>query len=307
MGDRGTLAEAFLARYGALGDAGVAPPELEALLAQVLLAGQGAWPGVALAPERFVSYVAERLARDTPLAEALRTLRVADLYLCCACTDGDPAAIAALEGQLLGSVDPALRRVAKDDSQVAEAKQLLRIKLLTRQGDELPKIADYSGRGDLRSWLRVAATRTALNLKRGAAVEEPLDDDLQAVLRAPGDTPEMQHLRTTYQEELREALGAAFQRLTGRQRNLLRQYHVDGLNILELGRVYRVHRVTAARWLEEARAAFLAQVRAILGERLGVETQTLTSILGLVASQVDVSIRTVLQTLPPRGPRRGER
>jgi transposase len=33
----------------------------------------------------------------------------------------------------------------------------------------------------------------------------------------------------------------------------LRYHHVDGLNIDEIGAIYRVHRVTAFRWLEKAK------------------------------------------------------
>jgi hypothetical protein len=59
-----------------------------------------------------------------------------------------------------------------------------------------------------------------------------------------------------------------------------------------------VHRVTAARWLDGARDAFSAAARRALAARLAVDTAEIDGILGAVESQLDVSLRALLRTVP---------
>src|SRR5262245_49870673 len=112
----GRLVEAMLAQDSQLGDQ-LAGSEsvLEKALESFIAAGAAAWPTVHVAPERLAGFVAERLAATSEGLFALGDLPAADLYLACACADGDRAAIAAFEGRYLGEVDAAARAMRAPD------------------------------------------------------------------------------------------------------------------------------------------------------------------------------------------------
>ena len=80
---------------------------------------------------------------------------------------------------------------------VDDVKQELREKLLVASG-ALPRIADYLGEGPLTGWVRVSATRTALNLLRRDTRNVALrDDDMgEAVAGARGFLQEDRRLRS---------------------------------------------------------------------------------------------------------------
>lgn len=67
----------------------------------------------------------------------------------------------------------------------------------------------------------------------------------------PGGDPELSHLKATFAAEFKFALTLAIDELSVRDRNLLRQSVLDGLTIDQLGKLYRVHRATAARWVDD--------------------------------------------------------
>ena len=264
--------------------------ELEAFLDDVWREGRATWPGVELAREVFAAFVRERLPDR---AESARQLAVTDLYLACACARGDAAAIAAFESACLSVADPALVKLGAAADTIAEVKQRLRASLLVGE-DGPPKILQFSGRGELRGWVRVIAVNEALGLARRAGRQQPLDDDALVRSLCPDDDPELAHLKTLYRAEFRRAFQDALAALERSERLLLRQQFLDGLGIDELATLYRVHRATAARRLERARQRLQERTLELLGERLAVEGEELDSILRLVRSQLDVSLSQLL-------------
>jgi RNA polymerase sigma-70 factor (ECF subfamily) len=241
--------------------------------------GRAGWPAIDVPFEDFAAYVA---ARD-PAPE-----HAASLYLACACARGDAAAVAALDGAYFDGVRAAIGRVARSASAADEAVQLLREKLFVTDGSRERGIAGYAGRGDLRGWLRVAATRVALGMLRGRRPDHD-DAELDRIATA-GPDPEMAVLRQRYAAQANEAIRTAFAALDPRERNLLRQHFVDGLGIDELGRLYGVHRATAARWLEKARETLEKRTRARLAKELAVSAETLDSIVRMLHSDLHISL-----------------
>ena len=69
----------------------------------------------------------------------------------------------------------------------------------------------------------------------------------------PADDPEVEYMKRTYANEFKASFADALKQLGPREQTLLRYHHVDGLNIDEIGAIYRVHRVTAFRWIEKAK------------------------------------------------------
>jgi RNA polymerase sigma-70 factor (ECF subfamily) len=75
---------------------------------------------------------------------------------------------------------------------------------------------------------------------------------------------------------------------------LLRHYFIDHMTIDELSVLHRVHRATAARWINDMRAELIAAVRRALVAQLPANDVGLRSIIELVASQLDLSLERIV-------------
>jgi RNA polymerase sigma-70 factor (ECF subfamily) len=260
---------------------------------EVLQLARAVWPDIELAPEVFAAYVAERIPDGLDLRAAQCEQRASDLYLACACAHGDARALQAFDRHCLSVLDDALPRMSGVDSDIVdEVKQRLRRKLFL--ADTGPaRIREFSGRGDLRRWVRVIGVREALTLIRRSRRGTGDDDSLveSSILRTAD--PELEYLKRRYQREFTLAFGDAMRKLTARERALLRQSCVDGLTIDELGALHRVHRATAARWLARAQANLSQEVLATLARTLRLQPSELDSILRLIRSGLDLSLETM--------------
>jgi RNA polymerase sigma-70 factor (ECF subfamily) len=269
-----------------------AMPDLDALLDDHLADGRATWPTVADDPDRYLRQLAAVVARrDTESAErVVRTVPAADLYLAAACAGGDAHAIAVFRDQLLVPLAPHLARLGLPPSVVDETRQRVMEMLFVAAPGGAPQIAGYTGRGRLHSWVRSIAVRTGRRLMGQTAGG---DDDLERI-PAMSDDPQLEVLRRRYAGSFRDALVAAITGLGERERNLLRQYHIDQLSIDQLAALYRVHRATAARWVIAARAAVLEATRARLVSDLGIDASEVDSIIRLVRSRIDLTLRDLL-------------
>jgi RNA polymerase sigma-70 factor (ECF subfamily) len=263
-----------------------------AALAAAFEAAKEAWPGVELSRARYIEHLSSKLPADNPDPGALAT---ADLYLACACADGDPQALRTFDHELSPVIERALALSGATLDERREVMQIVRTRLLVANGDRPPPIASYSGKGGLKSWVRVVATREAARLLAKYRREQP-DDDALADAISPGDEPALGFLKRTYREEFKQAFHAAVAALADRERLLLRQAELDGLSIDELAAFYRVHRATTARWVQSAREAVLEGTRRQLAVRLGIDSGEVSSIMRLIRSNLDVSLPALLRS-----------
>lgn len=248
-----------------------------------------AWPEVELDREAFARALASH-AEDVELD----ALHVEDLYLASACAQGDPRAIALVEEHYLAELGPALAQFDAGGIPREEVLQLLRVHLFVSDQESAPRITGYGGLADLRSWLKVVATRLAIDLARKQRRERPLDEQELECLPAGAPSPELTLLHETYRAEFKAAFAAAFAALPVRERNLLRHQIIDQLGIDGIGALYGVHRATAARWVARAREKLVRGVRRELQAALRVGRDELDSILRAVASQIEISSRVFL-------------
>jgi len=254
------------------------------VIAAMFQAGREAWPDLRVDRAAFEAFVA---ARTPDTAQ-----HAADLYLACACHTGDPVALAAFERTYLAQVPEYLRRVRATPELVAEVGQSLRERLFV---GEAPRIAEYTGRGALGAWLRVAALRIASNARRASDTRERIEARAPAPAALPID-PELALVRSRHAPDFERALRDAFVALEERERNLLRLHFLDGLGSDGLAAVFAVHRATAARWLAAAREALQARVLELLRERLALAPRDLASLARIVRSELDMSLRGLLAT-----------
>jgi RNA polymerase sigma-70 factor (ECF subfamily) len=271
----------------------VIDPAWHERIAAVHAAGRAVWPTVAVELEAFTAHVTACLPAGAESIAVLATEHATDLYLACGVALGQADAVEAFERTLVKDVPLFVAHVDSSRVFVDELTQLLRTNLLVAEAGERPRIATYTGKGPLRGWLRVAAVRTALNLKRGERPDRMVDEDELADVPTAGD-PALAYVRSRYAPELNEAFRATLAQLGTDERNVLRLHYLDGLNIEKIGTLYGVHRATVARWLERSRAKLLEATRKLLGERLGVGPDELASLISGLQSQLDVSLRRVL-------------
>lgn len=209
-----------------------------------------------------------------------------DLALRDACARGDVQALRTFDETCCKDVSRAVAQLGFDAAGCDEVLQQVRELLLVGPS---PYITRYEGRGTLRAWVRSIAVRTALKSRRGPRAVE-LDEDVVLELVAASDDPQLAPFKQRYREAFREAFQDTLASLEVRQRNLFRQYFLDGLTIDQLATMYRAHRSTTARWVTDLREVVQVRLRERLSSQLGLGDGELTSLLGLVQSQLELSL-----------------
>ena len=266
---------------------------LAAELGELVARAHAEAPNVAIDPVAFVAYVAERAMLDGDGCALLRPLHAGALWIACGCVRGEPSALAAFEAHYADEIHDALAR--NFDRGLAEDAELrLRERLFLVADDDMPRLASYAGRGDLGAWLRAAAVRTAIDLMRSRREIAVADPGAVAEATAASD-PLLAELKERYREEFRVAFREAMATLGDRERTLLRYTYVEDLTIDEIAGLYRVHRATAARWLAAIREALFDATRARLMQRLELRGSEVDSVLRLIDSHLEASVRGVLR------------
>ena len=250
-------------------------------------AARAAWPEVQIDPPQLVEFIAQRLI-GPDLAAALATAPAADLVLAAACTAQEPTAHAAFDA-VLAEVDAAGASTRSTQDLIDDVKQLIRVQLLVAKDGKPPGIAGYRGKGPLRGWVRITATRELIRHQRKRAREAPGEQPLDVALGDAGD-PLLSQLKAEYRTEFATALREAITLLDAEDRTLLRQQIVDQLSIDAIGAAFGVHRATAARWLQRARGSLVTATRGRLAARLKLPVDEIDSVIRLVHSQLDASV-----------------
>ena len=283
-----------------VGVRGICAGNMEEELRAAWIAARAAWPGVFVSEEDFIAFARARSsAKSDPEhagSEPRADLRAPDLYLACACARGDGAAIAAFERTYFRDVDQVIKKSGGPKvPPIDEVRQLVRHKMFVAEPGSQPKIAEYSGRGDLRSWFRVAVTRMVLNLSTRGGREVPFEEDLLGLMLGHADAPE--YSKGAFQDEFRAAFGQAFAALSDRDRSLLRYAFGEELTVDAIGALHGVHRATAARWVVRAHRTLLEGVRSVIMARLGLREDEYASVLRDIYSRLDLSLERYLR--PP--------
>lgn len=242
-------------------------------------AARTVWPTIDVALDTF----AARLATGS-------AAYASDLYLACACSDGDPTALAELDRIFLHSVPAAIARIDRSHDFTSEVQQILRERLLV--GDDA-KIREYRGGGPLASWIRTAAVRTALNLRRRSQQEHKRGSALEA-LEPILDDPEVVILRQRFMPEIDAALRHAIAALDAKERLLLHFYYVDGLTLAKIAALERIGTSTVFRRITAATQTVLGSVKQALSDKLQLSITSLDSLLRNVRDDIDLSLSQVL-------------
>lgn len=248
---------------------------------------RAAWPTLEVSESDFRAWVAERVSGETSLA--------GDLYVAFACSLGDAAAIAIFEQSYLREVDHAAAKLRVSPAVADEARQVVRDLLFVGREDKPPAITQYAGRGDLRGWTRVVAMRELLKLRARDAKEVPIGDDEMLDALSPANDPELEFAKTRYREVFAVAFRDALARLPAKDRALLRHLLIDGFSLDVIGKMYDVHRATAARWVASARQDLLDGTKTQLAKELALSGEEVESVIRVVRSRLDLSVERLLR------------
>jgi RNA polymerase sigma-70 factor (ECF subfamily) len=258
---------------------------IEAALARAALTN----PGVTLALDAFAAYLAERLPVDADPSVSIAQMHVEELYLACACATGDAIAIARFEADYFHHVPVAMARYRMLPANADEIRQRLRERLLVATSGKKPRITEFSGRGELGSWIRAVALRLVIDVLRTNSRELPSDEETFAALVAPDEDIELGHVKRECADAFRSALREALRGIDTERRMELKLYYLEGTTLEDLGALYRVAPSTIARRLGRSRETLLARTRELLQAAMRIDESELESVLALVESRMDRS------------------
>jgi RNA polymerase sigma-70 factor (ECF subfamily) len=265
--------------------------DTRARLLSALPQARVSWPTLTVAPARFAEYVAERISDAAGLEALLAPATLSELYLCCACADGDEDAIVALEANYFPSLVVALARLRLESHAVDEVLQRLRSQLFLQRSDGKRGIAGFrGGRGTLAGWLSVIAVREGYRLVKRERRDAGSGDAELARLSGSERDLEKQYAARWSRDVFQRAFTLALAQLDNREKSLLRMHYLDGMTLEQLATVYRTHRATAVRWLAAARQRLLDRTRATLVEQLRVPIADCESIIRSAREQLELTL-----------------
>lgn len=287
------LRDQLLARLGerAAGlDAAALASKLEDLVARC----ERRMPDVVVDRGVYVARLADALlSREGPIElAALDQVAAEDLYLATALARGDAAALVLAERELVPVMRQAAGKIDADPSFMDEVIQRIRHRLFVGEPNNEPAITSYRGTGPLTRWLRVVATRIAVDLTR--ARDHLEGDDAIAELVAPDD-PELALIWHTCADAYKRALAHAVKSLPKRDRTLLRQRYVDDLDLDALGKIHGVHASTIMRRLRKIEDQLATTTRTALKSELALSDSQLSSMERMVVGQVPLSLTRMLR------------
>jgi len=269
------------------------PTEVNPAWGEVLVAafheGHAAWPSLDLSLEVFVRHIAAVSPRPLTLDDQ-SSLSGEGLFLCAACLSGEAKAHALFETVFLAPLMRVVGKMEGGRELADDALQQLRAQFFSPGPGQTSAFLAYSGRGALAVWLKVLGVRAAQKLRRGAARGAEVPDDGLATMPASDADPELRFLKQQHRHHFRAVFAEALTSLEARERSVLRMSLVEGLSIDDIGRVYDVHRATAARWLSGARERLVAETRRRLAARLHISEAELDEVMGAVQSHLSISL-----------------
>jgi RNA polymerase sigma-70 factor len=153
------------------------------------------------------------------------------------------------------------------------------VRLFVARDERAAAITSYGGRGPLRRWFRMVATRTLLNLLTRGVAETPASDDFLADMLGGEGDPELEYIKHGYRREFERAFKACLASLDEEAQMLLRAAFRDGLTVDALAAIHTAR--TAPPW-----RAGCARLMA----DLGMNESELDSMFNLILRRMEVTL-----------------
>lgn len=294
-----TYAESLLAglstRWGAPSDGAELLEVLEHRYGEVV----ATLPNIELEVEVMVDALARAVDPEGDPWLAVRSLSWAELTLTAGVLAQAPAAVRAFSERYLSRVQRVVSRYLASSADQDDVAQTVREKVFA-SGDQL---LIHAGRGTLASFLRMVASRSAIDQFRrlrakpqnaGAADGRVVDTLLDA-----GLTPELVAAKQQHHATFKAAFESAVAALADADRGLLRLSVLQRLSIDEVAALHDIHRATAARRLTKIRDEIAERVRRELRFGVGLSATELRSLHQALDSQLELSLSRLFS---PKGP-----
>jgi RNA polymerase sigma-70 factor, ECF subfamily len=223
---------------------------------------------------------------------ALTPERAADIYLACACQEGDSAGLRWFEIKLLPGVRAAVARLVRSPDAVDDTVQELLQRLFC---GPKPKICGYAGRGPLWKWLRIMSVRIAGELRHARGLAPTVSPDVVEKILQEEVPRETLLVQKRYAGTIRQALTRAIEALPADDKALLRLQYLERQGIDRLAALFRAHRATMARRLQQIRRRIATDVRAQIGAHLpNLSADEAKSLWRALRSQVHLSLSRLI-------------
>jgi RNA polymerase sigma-70 factor, ECF subfamily len=224
--------------------------------------------------------------------EEITPERAGDIYLACACQEGDSAGLRWFEIKILPGIRAAVSRLVRSPDAVDDAVQELLQRLFC--GPQ-PKICGYAGRGPLWKWLRIMSIRIAQELRHARGLAPAVSTDVVEKIMQEDVPRETLLVQKRYAGAVRQALTRAIEALPADDKTLLRLQYLERQGIDRLAALYHAHRATMARRLQEIRRRIAADVRAQIGAHLpNLSADEAKSLWRALRSQVHLSLSRLI-------------
>jgi RNA polymerase sigma-70 factor (ECF subfamily) len=254
--------------------------------------GRSAYPDVRVDEATFIAHLSRSARTPAGGKSAAIELFVEDLFLACACANGDARGIQIFRKCYGKTVRAALAGLSPTPDDSDDLEQQVYEQLLLGGTTGTPQIERYGGQAPLAHWLTVVVRRVALmNLRaegaqaraRDAAARERIAQSIEA-------HAEVAYLKEEYRPLVKQALIQALAELPARDRVVLHLHVVGGAGVARIGKIYGVSISTVSRWLAKARVEILKKTQQLVSVSLRLTPAESESLMALVASQLDVSV-----------------
>ena len=201
-------------------------------------------------------------ARD--VERYVRSLRLDELALACACAAGHDAAW----DHFVLTYRPILYRAADALDPGGSARELADslyadlFGLRESRGERQSLFRYFHGRSSLATWLRAVLAQRQVDRVRADRRSAPLPDEETAAPEQDAPDP----ARNRYLALIQAALRGAVARLDPRDRLRLHYYYAQGLTLAQAGRLLREHEASVSRHLSATRKAIRRDVERRLRE-----------------------------------------
>jgi RNA polymerase sigma-70 factor (ECF subfamily) len=245
--------------------------------------GKTAWPGVELGCHEFVEFV-RRHAIDTNAPVDIPQ----DVYLACACGQGDPSALQCFRERYFHVVAGAVRSFDASTQFADEIYQRLSEALFVQGPGAEAKIQRYKGQGPLAGFVRTAARRIGMRVSAASARFQGEEALVQQFSQASELDATL--LKLQCRDSINRALCIALRQLPRRERLILRMNLVEKVSTTRIAAMYKVSQPTVSRWIQRSARTIHDTVKELVCDELDIDTRELESLLSLVRSQIEITI-----------------
>ena len=266
-------------------------------------AAKRSWPGVRVPDDVFRKHVMSHVGPAGTVPPY-----IGDLYLACACAQGDPVAVRFFDRQMLLAAQSVVRSIDARMSFVDEVIRRVRMRLLvTTSYPRRPMIAQFGGRESLATWVRMVAVKVALVLIREQQRFSVVTGDrwASAVLLPDCDDSSLQKLKQAQFGPLADALAGASVYLAESETAVLRLHILGGLDEARLCSVFGLNRTKLQALVRRASKSLLERAKQIVAKTPSMKHEDEELVAQLLERQLELGLCELLPEAKPRRDREG--